>query len=107
MKYIKSYEAQKKLQVGDYVKFNTPLEDEDERLNDFLNDNIGLIIQYIDRLEIYKVQFDNIDNLSEYFKHKFLNGSNYRFFSKKGLLPLTKKELNQMELKIQTNKFNL
>lgn len=95
MKYIKTFEDTKNIpKKGDYVIMKS--ESNDERIQDFINNNIGRIKEYWPGSNV-RVRFYDVPT---YF------GDTVRLFSKNQIVAFapTKKEL---ELKLSINKYNL
>ena len=111
MKYIKTFEnlnLNNQPKVGDYVYVNTYYAD--DVIINFLNNNIGKIIRRIDRGFVVKydnapdefnIESENHDNNLDYCFSN--NNWNVDYDEIIAFAP-TKKEL---ELKIQSNKYNL
>lgn len=106
MKYLKKYDNQNnKLQVGGYV---ICLErTEYDILNNFLENNMGRIKSYFKTLDTYEVEFENVENITQYLKNSFLNGSNRRYCSNDDLRKATPEEIDDFLLRKNIKIYNL
>jgi len=89
MKYIKKFESVDAPQIGDYVVCQdglSPSSDNDNLLNDFMSNNIGVIVMYDPKSSYgYEIEYNNIpDNAMEYFSNNYIlvSKSEIKFWSK-------------------------
>jgi len=104
MKYIKTYEDQKKLKIGDYVICHTTSKyvwNSDETIN-FINANVGRYIKYSRTYDLkYGVKYENMPSfLENNLDLDLLWFDRYEIFEYSD----NKEEL---EIKLQTKKYNL
>jgi len=111
MKYLKTFEINNKLEIGDYVicewydgKYNNTYKE----FNDFIKNKVGKLIdidyKLIPGATYYIVEYDHIpDNLNNFKRYK-----NESAFTMKGAdIVRYSKDKSELEISINTNKFNL
>ena len=113
MKYLKKFESfnwnsLRDIKIGDYVIIdssklsNFMIKNNVDIYRNFLNSNIGKIINISRVLDNIRVKYENIpDIIKDYFEEDnsiFLHPSKIKYFSK---------TIDDLKLKIDTDKFNL
>jgi predicted restriction endonuclease len=114
MKHLKSYEniSNEEINVGDYVICTEKTDSMiPNYLKDYFSENIGMCVPITefsqekkDRLELFKIVFDT--NLTKDIK-AYLNGTNYRFFSRHEIRKATPEEIENFLIQKNIKKYNL
>ena len=101
MKYLKKYESLTPPEIGDYVYCNT-YDNEEKNLQNFLNTNLGKIIDTNKVEDEFLIEFENLpDNLQNYS-----DTSDNIWFDKDEILHWSKNP-KDLEIYISVNKYNL
>ena len=104
MKYIKKFESEKQLEIGDYVICN-----EESTIKEFLNNTIGQYVEYDGKWSFqYCVVYDEIPkNLENYFNVEVPVGYKFaRYFNRHEIIHSEKNKKDLEYLTISKN-YNL
>lgn len=107
MKYLKKFENNNEIEIGDYVLCSYDTDNMSyniKNLSNFISNNIGVVIDNSDEYNI-DIKYDNVpENIKMFFNGK---DSNIRLGTERYLVLAFGKTIKDIEIYITANKYNI